>query len=69
MVVESAKERGPEAVVANYAGAPYQGGRTSLWRKLVLRRPEKGWGVEERKPAGVRFRCPAAVHRACTHTP
>jgi hypothetical protein len=35
-----------ESVVAKYAGAPYQGGRTSLWRKLVLRRPEEGWRIE-----------------------
>ena len=46
-LVESAKELGLEGVVAKYSGAPYQGGRTSLWRKLVLRRPEKGWRVEE----------------------
>jgi bifunctional non-homologous end joining protein LigD len=46
-LVESARELGLEGVVAKYAGAPYQGGRTSLWQKLVLRRPEKGWRVEE----------------------
>jgi len=37
-----------EGVVAKWEGAPYQGGRTSLWQKLVLRRPSKGWRVEER---------------------
>lgn len=31
-----------EGVVAKWEGAPYQGGRTSLWQKLVLRRPCKG---------------------------
>jgi bifunctional non-homologous end joining protein LigD len=46
-LVESAKELGLEGVVAKYRGAPYQGGRTSLWQKLVLRRPEKGWRVEQ----------------------
>jgi bifunctional non-homologous end joining protein LigD len=49
LLIESAKELGLEGVVAKYAGAPYQGGRTSLWRKLVLRRPEKGWRVEEQR--------------------
>jgi len=46
-LVESAKELGFEGVIAKYTGAPYQGGRTPLWRKLILRRPEKGWRVEE----------------------
>lgn len=46
-MVESVRELGLEGVVAKYSGAPYQGGRTSLWQKLVLRRPEKGWRVEE----------------------
>jgi hypothetical protein len=46
-MVESVRELGLEGVVAKYAGAPYQGGRTSLWQKLVLRRPEKGWRVEQ----------------------
>ena len=46
-LVESAKELGFEGVIAKYSGAPYQGGRTSLWRKLVLRRPMTGWRVEE----------------------
>jgi hypothetical protein len=45
-MVESVKELGLEGVVAKYAGAPYQGGRTSLWQKIVLRRPGKGWRVE-----------------------
>jgi bifunctional non-homologous end joining protein LigD len=45
-LVESVNELGLEGVVAKFAGAPYQGGRTSLWQKLVLRRPEKGWRVE-----------------------
>jgi bifunctional non-homologous end joining protein LigD len=48
-MVESVKELGLEGVVAKYAGAPYQGGRTSLWRKVILRRPEKGWRVEEQR--------------------
>ena len=47
-LVESVRELGLEGVVSKYAGAPYQGGRTSLWQKLVLRRPEKGWRVDER---------------------
>jgi len=46
-MVASVQELGLEGVVAKYTGAPYQGGRTSLWQKLVLRRPEKGWRVEE----------------------
>lgn len=46
-MVESAKELRFEGAVAKYAGAPYQGGRISLWQKLILRRPEKGWRVEE----------------------
>ena len=46
-MMESVLELGFEGVVAKYTGAPYQGGRTSLWQKLVLRRPEKGWRVEE----------------------
>ena len=46
-LVESAKELGFEGVIAKYVGAPYQGGRTPLWRKQVLRRPEKGWRVQE----------------------
>ncbi len=46
-MVESVRELGMEGVVAKYTGAPYQGGRTSLWQKLVLRRPAKGWRVEE----------------------
>ena len=45
-LVESARELGFEGVIAKYSGAPYQGGRTSLWRKVILRRPEKGWRVE-----------------------
>jgi ATP-dependent DNA ligase len=45
--VESAKELGFEGVIAKYSGARYQGGRTSLWRKVILRRPEKGWRVGE----------------------
>jgi bifunctional non-homologous end joining protein LigD len=36
-----------EGVVAKWEGVPYQGGRTPLWQKLVLRRPTKGWRVEE----------------------
>ena len=32
-LVESAKELGFEGVIAKYSGAPYQGGRTSLWRE------------------------------------
>jgi len=28
-----------EGVVAKYSGAPYQGGRTALWQKLIVRRP------------------------------
>ena len=51
-LVESAWELGLEGVVAKYSGAPYQGGRTSLWQKLVLRRPEKGWRVEGNGRAG-----------------
>ena len=46
-MVESVRELGLEGVVAKYNGAPYQGGRTSLWRKLALRRPTKGWRVEQ----------------------
>ena len=46
VLVRVAKELGLEGVVAKYTGAPYQGGRTSLWRKVILRRPEKGWRVE-----------------------
>ena len=46
-MVESAKELCFEGVVAKYSGAPYQGGRTSLWQKLTLRRPEKGWRIEQ----------------------
>ena len=46
-LIETVKELGLEGVVAKYSGAPYQGGRTSLWQKLILRRPEKGWRVEE----------------------
>ncbi|MGZ3460083.1 MAG: ATP-dependent DNA ligase [Archangium sp.] len=45
-LVESVKELGFEGVVSKYLGAPYQGGRSSLWKKLVLRRPEKGWRIE-----------------------
>ena len=45
-LVESARDLGLEGVVAKYAGAPYQGGRTSLWRKLLLKRPTTGWRVE-----------------------
>lgn len=44
-MLASVRELGLEGVVAKYSGAPYQGGRTSLWQKLVLRRPEKGWLV------------------------
>jgi bifunctional non-homologous end joining protein LigD len=46
-LVESVRELGLEGVVAKYSGAPYQGGRTSLWQKLILRRPTTGWRVEE----------------------
>jgi len=53
-LIESAKELGFEGVVTKYSGAPYQGGRTSLWRKVILRRPDKGWRVEE--PAAWRRR-------------
>jgi len=45
-MVESVQELGLEGVIAKYTGAPYQGGRTSLWQKLILCRPEKGWRVE-----------------------
>jgi bifunctional non-homologous end joining protein LigD len=49
LLVESARELGFEGVIAKYSGAPYQGGRTALWRKVILRRPEKGWRVEGRR--------------------
>src|SRR5262249_26098433 len=42
-MVESVNELGLEGVVAKWAGARYTGGRSSLWRKLVLRGPERGW--------------------------
>ena len=56
LLVERVKELGLEGVVAKYAGAPYQGGRTSLWQKLILRRPEKGWRVEKDGRAAWRLR-------------
>jgi bifunctional non-homologous end joining protein LigD len=46
-MVESVRELGLEGVVAKYSGAPYQGGRTAFWQKLVLNRPTTGWRVEE----------------------
>jgi len=49
-MVASAEQLGLEGVAAKYAGVPYQGGRTSLWQKLVLRRPVRGWRVEEPRP-------------------
>jgi ATP-dependent DNA ligase len=52
LLVERVKELGLEGVVAKYAGAPYQGGRTSLWRKLVLRQREKGWQVALERATG-----------------
>ena len=55
-MVASAKELGLEGIVAKYSGAPYQGGRTSLWQKLILRRPEKGWRVEKDGRAAWRLR-------------
>jgi bifunctional non-homologous end joining protein LigD len=45
-MVASAWDLGLEGVVAKWAGARYVGGRSPLWRKLVLRRPERGWRVE-----------------------
>ena len=45
-MVESVRDLGLEGVVAKYSGAAYQGGRTSLWRKLVMKRPTTGWRVE-----------------------
>jgi bifunctional non-homologous end joining protein LigD len=48
-MVASVDELGLEGVVAKYQGARYTGGRSALWRKLVLRRPERGWRVEERR--------------------
>jgi ATP-dependent DNA ligase len=46
-LIESVRELGLEGVVAKWAGARYTGGRSPLWRKLVLRRPTSGWRVEE----------------------
>jgi bifunctional non-homologous end joining protein LigD len=46
-LVESVMELGMEGVVSKYLGAPYHGGRSSLWRKIILRRPEKGWRVAQ----------------------
>lgn len=43
---EQVKFARAEGVVAKWEGAPYQGGRTPLWQKLVLRRPDRGWRVE-----------------------
>jgi len=50
-LVDSVCELGLEGVVAKYNGAPYQGGRTALWQKLILRRPTTGWRVEETRRA------------------
>ena len=59
-MIESVWELGLEGVVAKYSGAPYQGGRTSLWQKLIVRRPDKGWRVDEMakrgRPPGRRVR-------------
>jgi bifunctional non-homologous end joining protein LigD len=46
-LIASVDELELEGVVAKYEGAPYTGGRSTLWRKLVLRRPTSGWRVEE----------------------
>jgi bifunctional non-homologous end joining protein LigD len=46
-MVESVSELGLEGVVAKWSGSLYRGGRSPLWRKLVLRRPTKGWRVEQ----------------------
>ena len=35
------------SAVAHWSCWGWRGDRTSLWRKLVLRRPERGWQVEE----------------------
>jgi hypothetical protein len=49
-------------VIAKYSGTPFQGGRTSLWQKLVLKRPTTAWrvdsdgawrGDERRRPLGL----------------
>jgi len=48
--VDAVKELELEGVVAKYDGAPYIGGRSALWRKLVLRRPTRGWRVVEGAP-------------------
>lgn len=45
-MVESVDELGLEGVVAKWVGTRYVGGRSPLWRKLVLRRPDRGWRVE-----------------------
>jgi hypothetical protein len=45
-MVKSVLKLGLEGVVAKYAGSRYVGGRSALWRKLVLRRPDRGWRVE-----------------------
>jgi bifunctional non-homologous end joining protein LigD len=45
-MVASAWELGLEGVVAKWAGSRYVGGRSPLWQKLVLRRPDRGWRVE-----------------------
>ena len=47
-MVESAWDLRLEGIVAKWAGARYTGGRSSLWRKLVLRRADRGWRVEQR---------------------
>jgi bifunctional non-homologous end joining protein LigD len=46
-LVAAVNELGLEGVVSKWSGSRYVGGRTSLWQKLILRRPEKGWRVEE----------------------
>lgn len=60
-MVESAWELVLEGVVAKWSGSRYCGGRSPLWRKLVLRRPETGWRVEE---GPERQRCSTRRHVA-----
>ena len=46
-MVESVRELGLEGVVGKYTGRPTRAGRTSLWQKLLIRRPKKA-GVSRR---------------------
>lgn len=46
-MIASAWDLGLEGVVAKYSGAPYRGGRTSLWQKLILLKRTRRAVVEE----------------------